>query len=135
MGARVFASIFEHRLLATSSSVAFFVLMAIFPALATIASLYGLFADPHAIPERRALLAGVVPTSIICSSRRSSISSKPASGPLGTAFGIAFLVSLWSANCGVSALFDALNGVHGFPEERSLKPWRTFFVGRSFYWS
>jgi membrane protein len=33
--------------------------------LATIVSLYSLFADPHAIPERVALLVGVVPTSII----------------------------------------------------------------------
>jgi membrane protein len=52
-------------LLATSGGVAFFALLAIFPALTTIVSLYSLFADPHAIPERVALLAGVVPTSII----------------------------------------------------------------------
>ena len=49
VGWRVFASIFEHRLLTTSGGVAFFALLAIFPALATIVSLYSLFADPHAI--------------------------------------------------------------------------------------
>jgi membrane protein len=62
VGWRVFASISKHRLLTTSGGVAFFALLAIFPALATIVSLYSLFADPHAIPERVALLAGVVPT-------------------------------------------------------------------------
>ena len=61
VGWRVLPSIFEHRLLMTSGGVAFFAHLAIFPALATIVSLYSLFADPHAISERVALLAGVVP--------------------------------------------------------------------------
>ena len=65
IGLCVLRSIPENRLLATAGGVAFFGLMAIFPALATIVSLYGLFADPHAIPERLAILAGVVPASVI----------------------------------------------------------------------
>ena len=65
IGLHVFRSIPENRLLATAGGVAFFALMAIFPALATIVSLYGLFADPHAIPDRLAILAGVVPASVI----------------------------------------------------------------------
>jgi membrane protein len=65
IGWLVFISIFRHRLLTTCGGVAFFALLANFPALATIVSLYSLFADPHAIPQRVALLAGVVPTSII----------------------------------------------------------------------
>ena len=121
VGSRVFVSISEHRLLATSGGVAFFALLAIFPALATIVSLYGLFADPHAIPERVALLAGVVPTSIIdlIKEEIQSLAEKNMS-TLSTAFLIGFVVSLWSANSGVSALFDALNVVHGETEERSL---------------
>ena len=121
VGWRVFASIFEHRLLTTSGGVAFFALLAIFPALATIVSLYSLFADPHAIPERVALLAGVVPTSIIdlIKGEIQSLAEKNV-GTLSTAFLIGLLVSMWSANSGVSALFDALNVVHGETEERSL---------------
>jgi len=121
VGWRVFASIPKHRLLTTSGGVAFFALLAIFPALATIVSLYSLFADPHAIPERVALLAGVVPTSIIdlIKEEIQSLAEKNLS-TLSTAFLIGLLVSLWSANSGVSALFDALNVVHGETEERSL---------------
>ena len=121
VGWRVFASIFEHRLLATSGGVAFFALLAIFPALATIVSLYSLFADPHAIPERVALLAGVVPTSVIdlIKGEIQSLAEKNIS-TLSTAFLIGLLVSIWSANSGVSALFDALNVVHGETEERGL---------------
>jgi membrane protein len=118
---RVFVSIFEHRVLTTSGGVAFFALLAIFPALATIVSLYSLFADPHAIPERVALLAGVVPSSIIdlMKDEIQSLADKNMS-TLSTAFLIGLLVSLWSANSGVSALFDALNVVHGEREQRSL---------------
>src|SRR6516162_10085514 len=121
VGWRVFASIFEHRLLTTSGGVAFFALLSIFPALATIVSLYSLFADPHAIPERVALLAGVVPTSVIdlIKEEIQSLAEKNI-GTLSTAFLIGLLVSMWSANSGVSALFDALNVVHGKTEERSL---------------
>jgi len=39
---------------------------------------------------------------------------------LSAAFLVGLLVSLWSANSGVSALFDALNVVHGETEERGL---------------
>ena len=121
IGRRVSSSIFEHRLLATSGGVAFFALMAIFPALATIVSLYGLFADPHAIPQRLATLAGVVPTSVI-DLLKQEIQHLVETGvrTLSTAFVIGLLVSIWSANAGVSALFDALNVVHGATEERSL---------------
>jgi membrane protein len=98
-----------------------FALLAIFPALATIVSLYSLFADPYAIPERVALLAGVVPTSTIdlIKGEVQSLAEKNIS-TLSTAFLICLLVSMWSANSGVSALFDALNVVHGETEERSL---------------
>src|SRR5215831_407707 len=121
VGWRVFVSIFKHRLLTTSGGVAFFALLAIFPALATIVSLYSLFADPHAIPERVALLAGVVPTSIIdlIKDEIQSLAEKNIS-TLSTAFLIGLLVSIWSANSGVSALFDALNIVHGKTEQRGL---------------
>jgi membrane protein len=95
--------------------------LAIFPALATIVSLYSLFADPHAIPERVALLAGVVPASVIdlIKEEVQSLAEKNIS-TLSAAFLIGLLVSVWSANSGVSALFDALNVVHGETEERSL---------------
>jgi membrane protein len=121
IGWRVFLSIFKHRLLTTSGGVAFFAMLAIFPALATIVSLYSLFADPHAIPQRVALLAGVVPTSVIdlIKGEIQSLAARNVS-TLSAAFLISLLVSMWSANSGVSALFDALNVVHGAMEERSL---------------
>ena len=70
---------------------------------------------------RVALLAGVVPTSIVdlIKGEIQSLAERNIS-TLSTAFLIGLLVSIWSANSGVSALFDALNIVHGETEERSL---------------
>jgi membrane protein len=121
IGFRVLRSIPEHRLLTTAGGVAFFALMAIFPALATIVSLYGLFAAPRAIPERLAILAGVVPASVIGLLKQQVLSlAENHLRTLSIAFLIGFLVSMWSANSGVSALFDALNVVHGNKETRGL---------------
>ena len=89
--------------------------------MATIVSLYGLFADPHAIPERLAILAGVVPASVIGLLKQQVLSlAENHISTLSIAFLIGFLVSMWSANSGVSALFDALNVVHGSKETRGL---------------
>jgi membrane protein len=55
---RVFWSISEDRILSTSGSVAFFALLAIFPGIAAIVSLYGLFADASTIGNHLSLLSG-----------------------------------------------------------------------------
>ena len=121
IGLRVLRSIRENRLFATAGSVAFFALMAIFPALATIVSLYGLFANPDAIPERLAILAGVVPATVIGLLKQHIMSlAENHVSTLNIAFLIGFLVSIWSANSGVSSLFDALNVVHGSKETRGM---------------
>ena len=62
---RVIEAIPADRVLATSGSVAFFTLLAIFPAVATVVSLYGLYADTHTINHHLVLLSGVLPTSAI----------------------------------------------------------------------
>ena len=53
---RVLWSISADRILSTSGGVAFFALLAIFPGIAAIVSLYGLFADASTISNHLALL-------------------------------------------------------------------------------
>ena len=52
---RVFWSISADRILSTSGSVAFFALLAVFPGIAAIVSLYGLFADASTIGKHLSL--------------------------------------------------------------------------------
>jgi membrane protein len=61
----VLRSVPKNRLTTTAGGPALFALMAIFPAIATIVSLYGLFSDSHAIVNHVALLAGIVPAGVL----------------------------------------------------------------------
>ncbi len=95
-------------------------MLALFPALATLASLYGLIADPKVLSDSAASLQGVVPgggMDIITGQLKSLASSPPKALGIGLMIGLA--TSLWSANAGVKALFEALNVVYKEKEKRS----------------
>ena len=49
IGMRAFHDVSENRLVSVAAGVTFYVLLAIFPAVAALVSLYGLFADPAEI--------------------------------------------------------------------------------------
>jgi membrane protein len=118
---RVLWGISEDRILSTSGGVAFFALLAVFPAIATIVSLYGLFADTSTIRGHLSLLAGILPGGVLeLIGEQISLIVTQGNDTLSVAFIIGFLVALWSANSGVAALFDALNVVYGEKEMRSL---------------
>jgi membrane protein len=46
---RVYSNIFKHRVLALAAGMTYYSLLAIFPAIAALVAVYGLFADPTAI--------------------------------------------------------------------------------------
>jgi membrane protein len=118
---RMLWSIPENRILSTSGGVAFFALLAVFPAVATVVSLYGLFADTSTIRGHLSLLAGILPGGVLeLIGEQISLIIAQDSDTLSLAFVVGFLVALWSANSGVAALFDALNVVYGEKEKRSL---------------
>ena len=108
-------------MIATAGSVAFFTLLAIFPAIAVVVSLYGIVADARTIGDHLALLVGILPEGIIALIRDqiALIVSKPTKA-LSIAFAIGLGTALWSANSGMGALFDSLNVVYGEREKRSL---------------
>ena len=118
---RVIYAIPEDRVLATAGSVAFFALLAIFPAITVVVSIYGLVADPRTIGGHLALLAGILPEGVLALIR-DQIGALIAqeTKTLSAAFAIGFATALWSANSGMGAMFDALNVVYGEKEKRSL---------------
>ena len=118
---RVFWSISEDRILSTSGSVAFFALLAVFPGIAAIVSLYGLFADASTIGNHLSLLSGFLPGGVLqLIAEQITLISRQGNETLGTAFVMGLLVALVSANSGMAALFDALNVVYDEREKRSL---------------
>jgi membrane protein len=117
---RVYHNASEHRLTSIAAGVAFYVLLAIFPGIAALVSIYGLFADPSIIGQHLSDLTSVLPDGAIdiIRDQLQRLVSQGA-GHLGFAFLFGVAVSLWSANAGMKALFDALNVVHGETEQRS----------------
>jgi membrane protein len=117
---RVYNGIPEDRILANAAGVTFYALLALFPGIAALVSIYGLFADPNTIISQLDTLSGLAPGGAI-DILREELTRLASQG--NTTFGINFLVSiaisLWSANSGMKALFDALNAVYEEKEQRS----------------
>lgn len=117
---RVFSQIRDDGLLAVAAGVTFYALLALFPSLVALVSLYGLTADSSTLNEHLQLFNGVAPPGILdfVSEQVVRIVSK-SDGVLGTAFVFGLATTLWSANAGAKAMFDALNVVYEEREKRS----------------
>ena len=84
-------------------------------------SIYGLFADPNTIVSHIDTMAGFAPGGAIDVIRdQLTRLSAQGSTKLGVSFLIGLVISLWSTNSGIKALFDSLNVVYKEEEKRSL---------------
>lgn len=115
---RVYAEIGEDRVLAVAAGVTFYALLAIFPAITALVSIYGLFADPVSIQSHLSTVAAFVPGGAIdiIGEQLKRIAGEKSG--LGFAFALGLATSIWSANAGMKALFDALNVAYGEKETR-----------------
>ncbi|KTS38884.1 membrane protein [Methylobacterium indicum] len=117
---RVYLEFQKDRVLSVAAGVTFYTLLAIFPAVAALVSLYGLFTDPSTINDHLSLLQGVLPSGAleIIGDQVKRITAK-GSTTLGITFFTSLAISLWSANASMKAMFDALNIVYEEREKRS----------------
>jgi membrane protein len=116
---RVYNNVSAHRVMAIAAGVTFYSLLAIFPAIAALFSLYGLFADAGTIAVHLDDLSGVLPGGALDVLREQMTRlAAQGQGTLGLTFAISLLTSLWSANAGMKAFFDALNIIYGETEKR-----------------
>ncbi len=109
----------DDRLMTEAAGVTFYTLLALFPALATLVSLFGLVADPNTVNDQLQQLNGVVPgggLDLITQEVKSLTSNGSQTLGLGVLIGL--VTSLWTANQGIKALFDALNVVYHERERR-----------------
>jgi membrane protein len=117
---RVYAEFSEDRIPAVAAGITFFFLLALFPAIASVVSLYGLFADRASIFEGLKLVSGFLPEGavrVLHNDIYRLIREKPAD--LGWAFLISFIIAIWSASGGIKALIDGLNIAFETRETRS----------------
>jgi membrane protein len=115
----LYGNISEHRLTAIAAGVTYFALLAMFPFVGAIVAIYGLFGDAASLSAHLDQVASVLPGGAIeiigDQLKRASEGGKTT---LSFAFVVSVAISLWSANAGMKALFDALNIVYAAKETR-----------------
>jgi membrane protein len=116
---RVIREIGQDKLPSVAGGVTFYALLAIFPAIAAFVSLYGLFADVATVREQLNEMRGVFPASVvqIVGDQMLRIAGQH-EGKLTVALVISLLVSVWSANAGMKAMFEGLNVAYDEAEQR-----------------
>ncbi|WP_269715982.1 YihY/virulence factor BrkB family protein [Caulobacter sp. NIBR2454] len=105
---------------ALAGGVTFYALLAIFPALGAFVSVYGLFADVTTVQKQLQEMAVVFPASVveIVGEQMLRLAGQQEE-KLGLALVISLLLSAWSANAGMRALFNALNVAYDEVEKRN----------------
>jgi hypothetical protein len=92
---RVYENVSRHRVMALAAGITYYTILAIFPAIAALVAVYGLFSDPSAIARHLDQLGGFLPGGAIDVARaanagflegvsiaRSDLSARPRSIPL-----------------------------------------------------
>jgi membrane protein len=117
---RVVQQVSDHRVMTEAAGVTFYSLLAIFPALGALISLYGLVADPATVSVQLNAISEFLPAGgmdILQDQLKRLTSTHNATLSFGAITGLLF--ALWSANGGTKSLFDALNVVYDEKEKRS----------------
>jgi membrane protein len=114
-----YANIVDHRILALAAGMTYYSILAIFPALAALVAIYGIFTDAGSLAKHLDDISGFVPEGAIDVAREqlTRVSSK-SDRTLGLTFLFGLVISLWSANAAMKSLFDTLNIVYGEQEKR-----------------
>jgi membrane protein len=102
-----------------AAGVAFYVLLALFPAIIAGVSIYGLVADPQTVRDQINQLAQTLSpeTAKLIGTQVQQVTSS-AGGALGLATVIGILTALWSASSGMKALITGVNLAYDEPEGR-----------------
>lgn len=116
---RTFKEVGEDDIQSVARSIAFAGMLALFPALAAFVSIYGLFADVETARDHLSGLTGVIPAgaATFIGEQMIRIAASKDAG-LSLTFITGVLLSLWSANAGMKALFKGLNIAYEETETR-----------------
>jgi membrane protein len=102
-----------------AAGVAFYILLAIFPAIAALISIWGLVADPAQIERQLGAVAGALPqdAAAILTEQAHNVAANAGGGVSLAAIG-GILFALYSASAGMRALIDGLNVIYEEEEKR-----------------
>lgn len=97
-----------------AAGVAFYAILAVFPALAAVIAVWGMFADPQVVADQLAELADFLPAPVfdVVSAQIQGLIGAQA-GRAGWTMAIGLGAVLWSARAGVAALLRGVNVITG----------------------
>ncbi len=116
---RTWIEINDDNISLIAAGVAFYGLLAIFPALSALVLIYGLVSDPAQVGEQLAVLRDIMPSEGygILEHQTTAVASQ-GQGSLSVGLIISLLLAIWSAKKGVEALITALNIAYEEHERR-----------------
>ena len=117
---RTYSEAMEDRLPTVAAGVTFFGLLALFPAITALVSVYGLFSDPATVRDHLFALSFMLPggTFQIVEDQITRIVTQ-GSGALTFKLVVGLGIALWGANAGMKAVIDGLNVAYEETEKRS----------------
>jgi membrane protein len=116
---RTWKEISEANLFLVAGGVTYAILLALFPALAALVSIYGLALNPAQVEQQVAALSGVLPEQsrqMLADELHKLVTAS--NGALGVSAVIGLVLALWSASRGMSGFITALNITYEEREKR-----------------
>jgi membrane protein len=116
-----------------AAGVAFYALMAIFPAIIATVTVYALVADPAQVRGQLAPAVRVLPkeaSDILVNQLTSAVEAN--SGGLTLGLVVSLLATIWAAAGGMNALITGLNVTYGVEETRNFLKLRALSLGLTF---
>jgi len=116
---RVWSRVSGDNLSLVAAGVAFYALLALFPGIAALISLFGLVADPVQVESQFSVLVSFLPADAyeLIREQMLELTSRPDES-LGIGLVSAILLSVWSATRGTKSLMMALNIAYDEQEQR-----------------
>lgn len=115
----VIKDVSDDRLSIVAAALAFYAMLALFPGLIALVSVFGLIADPTTVEKGVSQLTGILPPDarqLLHEQLHALVTTPSSSLSLGVA--ISVLTALWSASSGVDSLVDAMNVAYDKVEKR-----------------
>lgn len=118
---RVYEEANRDHLSIVAAGVAFYAFLALFPALASLVSLYGLLVDPLTVANQMDALATLLPPEArsIIHEQLSRLAGS-STGALGFGFILGLALTLWAATSGTKTLIAACNIAYNEQERRGI---------------
>lgn len=118
---RVYEEVLADRVTLIAAGATYYIVLAIFPGMGVLVSVYGLLTDPSDLAKQMIFVGDFLPPGAFdLLLPQLEVLAHKGRSELSFAFAASMLIAFWSATSGIKALFDAMNVAYGEVEKRSI---------------